>query len=404
MTKRNPETRRLSALEVANRQKLMVLLGDPGSGKTTFVNFVTLCLAGESLRHPEANLSLLTAPIPTDEGEDEEKRQPWEHGPLLPVRIILRDFAARNLPDTEASASDLWQFVEDELTRAELSEFAPLMKRELQEKGGLIMLDGLDEVPEADNRRALIKSVPEDFIRTFHRCRVLVTSRTYAYQKQDWRISGLHESVLASFSKGQIIRFIDRWYAHFAELRHGNFDDALGRAELLKRAVFSSGRLRELAERPLLLTLMASLHSKGASPYGTLDMSGNVWEWCLDRCDWKDGKFITDTYKDGLADPVCTTGSSRVYRGGSFIHSARYCRSAFRVRDAPGGRDNFLGFRLVRSAPLLPFGFLPSERKTTRKTDKKGKKAPIPFLIRLTSMETAERTAWAFSLSYPFSM
>ncbi|MDM8521795.1 hypothetical protein QUF80_00325 [Desulfococcaceae bacterium HSG8] len=118
---KSSETRRFSALEIANRHRHAVLLGDPGSGKTTFVNFVALCLAGESLGHLEANLDLLTSPIPPDEekkdDEAEEKRQPWEHGPLLPVRIILRDFAARNLPDREASASDLWQFIEDELKR-----------------------------------------------------------------------------------------------------------------------------------------------------------------------------------------------------------------------------------------------------------------------------------------------
>ncbi|MDM8550091.1 NACHT domain-containing protein [Desulfobacterales bacterium HSG2] len=292
------ETRRISALEIADRHQHTVLLGDPGSGKTTFVNFVTLCLAGECLGHPEANLDLLTRPLPDNEGKDEEERQPWEHGPLLPVRIILRDFAAGHLPDRNTSATELWQFITHELKKAELSEFEPHLKEELREKGGLLMLDGLDEVPEADNRRVRIRAVVEDFMKTFHRCRVLVTSRTYAYQKQDWRIPGLHESVLAPFSEGQIRRFVDRWYAHFAELRRTDAEDAQGRAELLKRAVFGSRRLRELATRPLLLTLMASLHAwrGGTLPDKREQLYDDTVDLLLDW--WESRKVIYDTGGD----------------------------------------------------------------------------------------------------------
>ena len=90
------EHRRLSALEQLNRHPRLVLLGDPGSGKSTFVNFVALCLAGEARGDQNANLQLLTAPLPKEKEDEKEQPapQPWDHGALLPVRIILRDFAA----------------------------------------------------------------------------------------------------------------------------------------------------------------------------------------------------------------------------------------------------------------------------------------------------------------------
>jgi formylglycine-generating enzyme required for sulfatase activity len=131
----------------------------------------------------------------------------------------------------------------------------------LQQKGGLILFDGLDEVPEAESRREQIIQIVHQVKEAYPACRVMVTSRLYAYRRQDWALEGFDATVLAPFSRGQIIRFVDRWYAHIAQLRGMSPQDAQGRAQLLKRAVFASDRLQALAERPLLLTLMASLHA-----------------------------------------------------------------------------------------------------------------------------------------------
>jgi formylglycine-generating enzyme required for sulfatase activity len=261
------ESRRISALEELERSPRLVLLGDPGSGKSTFVNFAALCLAGEGLGGTDANLALLTQPLPVENqrsGQNEEpKAQPWSHGALLPLRVVLRDFAARGLPPAgeKATAAHLWDFIAAELTSAQLGDFAPALKKELREQGGLLLVDGLDEVPEAGQRRVQIKQAVEDFTHSHPKLRVLVTSRTYAYQKQDWRLRGFEESLLAPFNRGQIGAFVEHWYAQVASARNMNRDDAQGRATLLKNAIFASERLLGLAERPLLLTLMASLHA-----------------------------------------------------------------------------------------------------------------------------------------------
>jgi ATPase subunit of ABC transporter with duplicated ATPase domains len=87
------DTKRLSVLEMLNRNARLALLGDPGSGKSTFVNFVALCMAGELLGHPDANLSVLKTPVPVEEAEAQRRNalppQPWQHGALLPIRVIL---------------------------------------------------------------------------------------------------------------------------------------------------------------------------------------------------------------------------------------------------------------------------------------------------------------------------
>jgi sulfatase modifying factor 1 len=51
----------------------------------------------------------------------------------------------------------------------------------------------------------------------------------------------------------------------------------------------------------------------GSSPWGNYQMSGNVWEWCMD---WYDSNAYTD-YKDGYLSPP-SSGTARVLRGGSW--------------------------------------------------------------------------------------
>ena len=281
----------LSVIDQLNREPQLALLGDPGGGKTSVVHILALAMAGELLHSTDDNLKTLTAPIQRHADEKTPEPQRWDHGALLPVRIVLRELATE-LPEADATidANTLLGHIEHQLQTAGLGEFMPHLKQELLERGGLILLDGLDEVPDAHNRRARIKRAVETFAQTFHLCRYLATSRTYAYQQQDWKLRGFAETQLLPFQPWQIEAFVAAWYGQMTALQRLTAADAEDRAARLTAAALNNPRIGELAERPLLLTLIAKLQTEklGTLPEQPEELYARAVDLLLDE--WESTK------------------------------------------------------------------------------------------------------------------
>ena len=91
-------------------------------------------------------------------------------------------------------------------------------------------------------------------------------------------------------------------------------------------------------------TSQVGAYPSGASPYGALDMSGNVWEWVDD---WWDGDYYSDSpYSNPQGPP---SGSYKVLRGGGWFNYWDYVRAANRYYIDPENRYNDHGFRCAVS-------------------------------------------------------
>ncbi len=290
-------SRRLTALEAAAAARRLVLLGPPGSGKSTFARHLVLCLAGEALGHEEADLARLEPAAAAEDGE-----RVWPHGAVLPILIELKNFVRSDVFPGEREAGRA-----DHLFRYLASEESPAVAELARQAfavrgGGLLVLDGLDETPAAEQCRGRLRQVVTSFCRRYRRARVLVTSRPYAYEPgSPWRLdsAGFEETALAPFDAVQARAYVDGWYQHLAARGQVGADQAPRRAAALWREVSATDYLKPLAERPLILTMMADLHASagGRLRGGRAGIYEQSVELLLDR--WNEIRDVEEGYSVG---------------------------------------------------------------------------------------------------------
>ncbi len=283
----------LTALAEARR---LVVQGPPGCGKSTFLRYLALRLAGRLLGEPR-------------QPANEEEPLPEALDGVLPLFIELKPFYERHLQPNLRSGEH--PPAPDEIDSA-LSDYLRATYRELREPEHrkalltfdpsqlastptlptpLWLLDGLDEINLDEAARHRFIDGLAEWSRDLPAAQgVCLSTRPYAYAGAS--IPGIDSRHVEPLQPEQIDAFIGRFFTSHGRLFRPDADDAAlaQRAKKLQALLQVPERapLRRLVRNPLLLTLTAALYCKGgeaalprdrAALYGkTLDVLLQRWE------------------------------------------------------------------------------------------------------------------------------
>lgn len=226
----------------------LVILGDPGAGKTTFLKNLALSLA-------------------LGRGED------LGLGSRLPFLVPLSAYATA-INERDVS---LDRFIADYAEGRGMGEpVGPMLEKALAEGGALILLDGLDEVREVSRRNLVVERVRDFYARERGRGldkgggnKFVLTSRVVGYREVRLTGEGLGECTLVDFDRDEIEDFVNKWTAGIEKAASGEGrlakQDAEREREDLLLAIRNHPGVEELAANPLLLTILALMKRQGVN-------------------------------------------------------------------------------------------------------------------------------------------
>lgn len=226
---------RLPALDLLARPdaRKLVLLGDPGAGKSSLTRFVLLRL-----------LEPLTQPADGSDGWRGALDGTW------PVLVELRDLLAR---EAEGRCGDLLSYLAYTGETQGFGFDRAALEAQLRDRPSLIIVDGLDEIFSLNRRRAMVEEIVGLESR-FPLARVLVTSRIAGFAAQPFEAAGFALATLDDLDADQIRLFTDTW---FGLAFPGEPEKALRARDDLLEALERRPQMAVIAGNPLILTIMA---------------------------------------------------------------------------------------------------------------------------------------------------
>jgi len=254
---------KMAATEYLASHDRIALVGNPGSGKTTLLRYLAWQAA--------------TGGIPKE----------------TPIYLRLPELCRARELDPRV---DLVRFVAARAAVAGCGDVEAALRQELenQRRHCLVLLDGLDEVGNQQERGHLVESI-QALVDQYPRNRFVVASRLVGFEPAAWRGMGFSVTRILPFGEKRLQAFAEKWAAVFSRLQGKRTAEVL---ETLHTAIFSNPRVRALAANPLMLTILVLLNEArgGTLPRRRVDLYEKVVDVFLDT--WESNKRSTDRFED----------------------------------------------------------------------------------------------------------
>jgi predicted NACHT family NTPase len=195
---------------IVEKDRNFFILGKPGAGKTTFLKYIAVKAAEQTIDK-------------------------------VPIFVPLKEWAD--------SGMELLTFIAERFDICDFPEAQPFVEELLRSGRAVVLFDGLDEVNQESGQRDKQTRAMNNFIEKYDRTQCLITCRVAA---GDYSFQPFNYVEVADFTEEQIQIFVSNWFRN----KEGARDEKTCKRFLTEFKKGDNKGLRDLARTPLLLTLL----------------------------------------------------------------------------------------------------------------------------------------------------